>query len=413
MRYRVVFVDDEHNVLHGFRRMLERQAELWDMVFVDNADQVLETAKEQEIDVIVSDVHMPGTDGFELLKRLKAAERTRDIPVIIVTGSHEESLKRRALDLEATDLLSKPVHTEELIARVQSALRLKSHQDALKNQNEILEQRVKERTAELEILATKLEQSRLEIIWRLGKAGEYRDEETGNHVVRMGCYSRPIAEALGMTGEFAELLLLAAPLHDIGKIGIPDGILLKKGKLTPKEWEVMRTHPAIGAAILRHDSRMMRVLGELKRRRGSSDLQINEHPVLTMASSIALNHHEKWDGSGYPRGLSGDAIPLEARIVAVADVYDALISNRPYRAALPEEQVLTMIRQDVGRHFDPVVHQAFEKSLNEIRSIRERLADQCIQAEPRSVEREDFSEIGEIASMLHEVTRDGQPEYWT
>src|SRR6266850_393622 len=378
MRKRVVFVDDEQNVLNGFRRMLEHQSAVWDMVFVDSAGKVLDKTKELEVDVIVSDVRMPGTDGFELLKQLKASERTKDIPVIIVTGNHEEDLKRRALDMEATDLLSKPVNTEELIARVQSALRLKSHQDALKNQNEILDQRVKDRTAELEILAAKLEQSRLEIIWRLGKAGEYRDEETGNHVVRMGCYSRPIAEALGMSSDFAELILLAAPLHDIGKIGIPDAILLKNGSLTPQEWEVMRTHPAIGAAILRHDSRMMRVLGELKPRGGSVDLRVDEHPVLTMASSIALNHHEKWDGSGYPRGLSGNAIPLEARIVAVADVYDALISNRPYRAALPEANVLAMIRQNVGRHFDPVVHQAFGKSLDEIRSIRERLSDESI-----------------------------------
>jgi putative two-component system response regulator len=406
MKRRVVFVDDERNVLNAFRRMLERQSELWEMVFLESADKVLHETKSHEVDVIISDIRMPGMDGFELLRQLKVCEQTKDIPVVIVTGNHEEDLKRHALDLGATDLLSKPVNTEDLIARVQSALRLKSHQDTLKNQNEILEQKVKERTADLVALTSKLEESRLEIIWRLGKAGEYRDEETGNHVIRMGCYCRPISEALGMGSEFAELIVLAAPLHDIGKIGIPDGILLKAGKLTPKEWDVMRTHPAIGAAILRHDSKMMRAFAELRSARGASRLQIDEHPVLSMASSIALNHHEKWDGSGYPNRLAGDVIPLEARIVALADVYDALVSDRCYRAAVPEAEVLRMMQENVGLHFDPVVHKAFEKSLNEIRSIRERFSDEKI---PGSQFVSDLLEVSAAVRTRHGAADDTSP----
>jgi putative two-component system response regulator len=378
MKSRVVFVDDERNVLNGFRRMLEAESVSWDMVFLDSALPVLEETKNHEVDVIISDIQMPGIDGFQLLTQLKRSERTKDIPVIIVTGNHEKDLKRRALDMGAADLLGKPIDTEDLIARVQSALRLKSHQDALKNQNEILERKVRERTAELEKLTAKIEDSRLEIIWRLGKAGEYRDEEKGNHVIRMGCYCRPIAEALGMGSDFAELLVLAAPLHDIGKIGIPDSILLKPGKLTAKEWEVMRTHPEIGAAILRHDSKMMRAFAELMPSRRTSHLQMEEHPVLRMAASVALNHHEKYDGTGYPRGLMGEWIPVEARIIALADVYDALVYDRPYRAALPEREVLRMIQEQVGRHFDPTVHRAFENALDEIRAIRERFADETI-----------------------------------
>ena len=407
MKKVVVFVDDERNVLNGFRRMLADQSEVWEMIFLDSADQALDETETREVDVIVSDIRMPGTDGFELLKHLKASERTRDVPVVIVTGNHEEDLKRRALDLGATDLLSKPINTEDLIARVQSALRLKSHQDALKNQNEILEKKVKERTVELEALAAKLEKSRLEIIWRLGKAGEYRDEETGNHVIRMGCYCRPIAEALGMGSDFAELLVLAAPLHDIGKIGIPDGILLKPGKLTPSEWEIMRTHPAIGAAILRHDSKMMRAFAQLRAPNETSGSEMDEHPVLGMAASIAQNHHEKWDGSGYPNGLVAEAIPLEARIVALADVYDALICDRRYRKALPEGEVLQMIRENVGRHFDPIVHKAFEKSLDEIRSIRERFSDERIQPTPHFIR--EFLGLSEIVWMPHRAAGDISP----
>ncbi len=206
-----------------------------------------------------------------------------------------------------------------------------------------------------------LAQTRMSIVCRLGMAAEFRDEDTGNHVVRVGCYSRAVAAAMGMPRSFLEMLLLAAPLHDIGKIGVPDSVLLKPGPLSDEEWAVMQRHCEIGECILREESKAVVPSFDwyatesraVKEALGSRD------PMLEMAASVALTHHEKWDGSGYPQGLAGEAIPLESRIVAIADVYDALTSNRPYRAARPEEEALTIIEATVGSHFDPRVHAAF------------------------------------------------------
>jgi len=255
-----------------------------------------------------------------------------------------------------------------LLARIQSALRLKSYQDELKTQRENLKQKVREQTIELE-------ESRLDIIWRLAKAAEYRDQDTGNHVVRVGWYCRPIAEALGMASDFVEMLFLASPLHDIGKIGIPDHILLKPGILTPEEWIIMKTHSAIGAAILQSDSKLLKTFRTWNELPLHSN-QESGNPILKMASSIALTHHEKWDGTGYPHGLVGEQIPIESRIVALADVYDALGSVRPYHAAHRESDVIRMIEDLVGRHFDPAVHRAFQKSIDDIRSIRNQFSDE-------------------------------------
>ncbi len=367
MKKQILFVDDEASALKGLRRMLEGQTNVWDMTFVGSADEALSVAEQSDLDVVVSDVHMPGKDGFELLTVLQKSERTRDIPVVIVTGILETSYRRKALDLGAADLLNKPVDFEDLLARLRNTLRLKSYQDELKAQREVLKERVRERTIELE-------ESRLEIIWHLAKAAEFRDSDTGNHVVRVGWYCRPIARAVGMGDDFVERLFLASPLHDIGKIGIPDHILLKPGILTPEEWVIMKTHCAIGAAILQPVSGRPKPFDLLNGAPRVSGQQVT-NPVLKMAASIALTHHEKWDGTGYPHGLAGDQIPLESRIVALADVYDALGSNRPYHRAYPQGNVIAALRELVGRHFDPAVHRAFEESIGEIRSIRERFSD--------------------------------------
>ena len=372
MKSHILFVDDEPNVLKGLQRILRAERDRWEMSFAGGADEALELMTTVEFDAVVSDVNMPGKDGFWLLAQTRSDERTRDVPVIILTGRDDSGIKRQALDLGATDLLNKPVEAQDLIARIRSAIRLKSFQDELKNQNAVLERKVAQRTADLA-------DSRLDIIWRLGKAGEYRDEATGNHVVRVGCYSRALAEAMGMGADFVERVFLASPLHDIGKIGIPDRILLKRGPLTDQEWGVMRQHCVMGAEILRQDPESTNVFQRWHRQPAGDTPRHSDNPFLQMAATIAETHHERWDGSGYPHGLSGEAIPLESRITAWSDVYDALGSERPYKPAYGDAEVLEILRGEVGRHFDPQVHVAFERSIDEFHSIRAELADEpCV-----------------------------------
>jgi len=333
------------------------------MTFFDSPHAALAELLGSDFDAVVTDAQMPGMDGLQLIRRLRQAEQTRDVPIIVLTGSSDRDLKRRALDLGATDLLNKPIVAEDLVARLRSVLRLKAYQDELKCQNDLLEQKVRERTRQLEA-------SRLDIIWRLGKAAEFRDEDTGNHILRVGYFSRVIAETLGLNRDFADRLFLASPLHDIGKLGIPDSILLKPGKLTEDEWHIMRQHCEIGAAILQQHSNMGSVFQQWDSHEFSTTCESLENPILEMAASIALTHHEKWNGKGYPRGLAGEEIPLVGRIVAISDVYDALTSERPYKPAFSEEEVLANIQEGVGQHFDPEVAAAFDSSFEKIRAIR-------------------------------------------
>lgn len=359
----ILFVDDEVNVLRALERALHGRCDGWNILTAQSADEALERARVTAFDAIVTDVTMPGRDGLELLTALQAQESTREIPVIILTGLSDVDLKRRALELGAVDLLNKPIITEDLIARLRSALRIKSQQDQLKAHNKTLERRVRERTAELE-------QSRVEIILRLAKAGEYRDEQTGDHVLRVGASSRALAERLGMRAEFCDTIALTSPLHDIGKIGIPDAILLKNGSLSPAEWTGMKRHCEIGYEILQQDP--MGLQESLRR------LDISAGPVqhrtgntlLKQAALIALCHHERWDGNGYPNGLAGARIPLEARIVCVADVYDALSHARPYKPAFPEDQVISIMTEESSWRFDPDVFEAFLQIKDVFRAIR-------------------------------------------
>jgi putative two-component system response regulator len=364
MKKRILFVDDEPYVLNGFRRILQDQCNIWELYYVHSVDAALDQLKLASIDVIVSDVKMPGKDGFELLKILQVSEKTKNIPVIILTGCKESDFKRRALELGAMDLLNKPVDREDLLARLHSMLRLKSYQDNL-------EKKVKERTVDLE-------ESRMDIIWRLGKVAEFRDEETGNHVVRVGWYCRAIAEALGMGHEFVEAIFLTSPLHDIGKVGIPDNVLLKHGKLNPEEWEIMKRHCEIGADIFNQDSKSMRLFFAWSEGHRHSRYRGGHNPLHKMAASIAMTHHERWDGTGYPNGLAGKDIPLESRIVAISDVYDALSSARPYKPVYPESKTMSIIKEEVSKHFDPDIYKAFEKSLEEFRMIKTRFADENV-----------------------------------
>ena len=237
----LLFIDDDPNVLNCYKRVLLNQCDHWRMHFLDCPRKAWELVQQESFDTVISDVQMPGITGLEFLSRMQADPTNREVPVIIVTGDMQSSLKRQALDLGAADLLNKPIHPEDLKARIRSVLKTKSIADQLKQQNELLEFRVAERTAQLT-------ESRIDMLWRLSKAAEFRDEETGNHVIRVGSYSRAIAIALGLDDKLTETLFLAAPLHDIGKIGIPDSVLLKPGKLTADEWKVMRSHCQIGVA---------------------------------------------------------------------------------------------------------------------------------------------------------------------
>ncbi|NIA15651.1 MAG: HD domain-containing protein, partial [Nitrospiraceae bacterium] len=287
---------------------------------------------------------------------------------IILTGDCDTRLKRKALDLGATDLLNKPINREDLLARIRSALRLKFYEDQIAGQVETLDQTIKTRTSELEA-------AHREVVWRLAKACEYRDDETGNHVVRVGWYSRILAQGLGLDEEFLDLLFLVSPLHDVGKIGIPDSVLLKKGKLTPDERRVIERHTVIGNAILSDEPKSLAMCGLNGASHTFSTAETKRHALLNMASSIARGHHERWDGTGYPDRLSGDKIPIESRIVAVADVYDALRAERPYKPAFPEEKAVAIIQGESESHFDPDIVEAFTECLNHIRGIRANFAE--------------------------------------
>ncbi len=317
-------------------------------------------AQERLPDVILLDVMMPGLTGLEVCQKLKADPRTQDIPVVIVTALGDVEDRVRALEAGADDFLTKPVALPELRARLQSLLEVKAHRDHLKRHQEWLEREVRKKTKELRKALEDLSEAHrkikllsLEVIFRLSRAAEYRDEHTGAHIQRMARYSEVIARRLGLNEEAVESILYAAPLHDIGKIGIPDEILLKPGPLNEQEWEIMKKHTEIGAEILHGTP--------------SGFVRVGE--------TVALYHHERWDGTGYPRGLRGNQIPLAARIVAVADVFDALTSDRPYRKALSLKEAFQIIEEGTGSHFDPRVARTFLEAKEEILAIKEALPD--------------------------------------
>ena len=305
-------------------------------------------------DLILLDALMPGMDGFSVLQHLKSGTRTNLIPVIMVTSLSEREVRIRALEAGADDFLSRPVDATELQARVRSLLRLKAQYDRMQAYQELLEVEVARQTAELQSAYEKIKVASLDTIHRLARAAEYKDQETGAHLVRMSHYAAVVARQMGRNESEVELLLYAAPLHDVGKISVPDHILLKPGKLDPDEWEIMKQHPVVGGDIL-----------------AGSDAEL-----IQLAQKIALTHHEKWDGSGYPYGLRGTEIPLVGRITAIADVFDALTSNRPYRAAMSVEEALQIIREGRGTHFDPEVVDAFLAAEAEIQSIMRRYEDE-------------------------------------
>jgi putative two-component system response regulator len=320
----ILAVDDEASNLQLLRQILQDHYRL---LFAKDGARALELARQERPDLVLLDVMMPGMSGYEVCAALKAHPVTAAIPVIFVTALTETDDELEGFEAGAVDYITKPVSPPIVRARVRTHLSL--------------------------VRMEELRATRLAIVQRLGLAAEYKDNETGLHVIRMSHFARLLGLAAGMNEHEADDLLHAAPMHDVGKIGIPDRILQKAGPLDPEEWRVMQGHAAIGAEI------------------------IGEHVggMLALARNIALTHHEKWDGSGYPNGLAGATIPLEGRIVAIADVFDALTSRRPYKAAWSEDEALDYLVKQKGQHFDPALVDLFIAQMPAIRTIRERWAE--------------------------------------
>ena len=314
-----------------------------------NGEDAIRFVEEKKPDLILLDIVMPGTDGFEVCRRLKAAPDTGDIPIIFITAMDDLSHKTKGFEFGAVDYITKPFDITEVKARVKTHLTLKLAQEALKNQNIILEEMVRERTMELR-------KAQIEVINRLGKAAEYRDQDTGTHINRMSKYCRLMGKALGFSREAYDRLDLASTMHDVGKIGISDNILLKPGKLDLEEWNSMKSHTRIGEQLLSG---------------GSSQL-------LEVARIIAMTHHEKWDGTGYHQQLKGKEIPLVGRITCICDVFDALISRRPYKEPWPVEKAMEEIKRGKGVFFDPELVDLFVSLEPEILKIVEAHQDEII-----------------------------------
>ena len=323
-RPRLLLVDDEPTNLQVLRHILQADYRL---LFATDGERALQVAREQRPDLVLLDIMMPHMDGYAVCRALKADAATASIPVSFITALDDSQDETAGFDVGGVDYLTKPVSPPVVRARVRTHLSL--------------------------VRMDELRETRLQIVQRLGRAAEYKDNETGMHVIRMSHFSKLLALAAGCSPAWAEDLLNAAAMHDVGKIGIRDAVLRKPGPLDADEWATMRRHPEIGVEI------------------------IGEHPsgVLQLAREIALAHHEKWDGSGYPRGLAGEAIPLSARIVAIADVFDALTTRRPYKEPWPVQDALDHIAAQAGKHFDPALVALFAPLLPQLLEIRARWAE--------------------------------------
>lgn len=320
---KVLIVDDEASNVRLLTQIL-RTAGYQNIASTTNPMDALKLFIEYRPDIVLLDLKMPRIDGFQILEQIKEYEETDIVPVLVLTAHGDRDYLIKALEMGAVDFLSKPYDRMEVLARIKNIVSLRLLLKKEKRLAESLNEKVRDRTEELRDI-------QLEIVRRLGRATEYKDEETGLHVVRMSWYSTRLYEAYGASEEEAQIMLNASPMHDIGKIGVPDKILLKPGKLDEDEWKIMKTHTTIGAKLLS----------------GS------RFTLLQAAEEIAISHHEKWDGSGYPNGLKGEEIPIMGRICCLCDVFDAMTSKRPYKEAKPLKEGVAEIKRQRGSHFDP------------------------------------------------------------
>lgn len=347
---KILLIDD---TVENLDLAIETLGETYDMIVTKGGTGVFEIAVNEQPDLILLDIVMPGINGYEVCRKLKDDERTEHIPVIFLTSMSNSESKKNGFNIGAVDYITKPFEIEELKARVKNHIMLKKYQDGLVHQKHVLEMKVEERTFELKETMQKMEFASLEAVLRLSRAAEYRDDDTGNHVFRVGLYAAEIARQMNLDEKIIKKLMWAAPMHDVGKIGIPDSILQKPGKITDDEWKIMRNHSVMGAKILE----------------GSSS------DIINLAEILAHGHHEKWNGLGYPDGKKGEEIPLYCRIVALADVFDALTTERPYKNAFSIEKSFAIIHEERGNHFDPAVVDAFFEITDKIIEIREKYSD--------------------------------------
>jgi len=341
----LLFVDDSATNLKVYVTVAARIAGAHSQTFVSSA-AALVWCENHEPDLIVVDYRMPAPDGIEFIRQYRVLYSQTDTPIIMITGEKDRQVRHRALESGASDFLNKPADPIEFLTRMRNLL-------ALRERGKQLENRATTLAAEVRFATQQIAGRELETITRLMRAMEYRDNETGMHVTRMGEYAKSLGRELGLSAGEQHMLLLATPMHDIGKVATPDHILLKPGPLAPEEWKIMKEHAGVGHAILA----------------GSAS------KVLQLADEIALGHHERWDGTGYPHALKGTDNPLSARICAVGDVFDALVSKRPYKEAWTPAAAFEAIKRATGTHFDPLVVAAFFRCKDEIEHIWRRLTD--------------------------------------
>lgn len=342
---KILIVDDNLANVALLEAILEEED--YETVFsTTDPRDVLSLYREHKFDLILLDIRMPWLSGIDVLNLLRAEIVDDYVPVIVLTAQTDMATRQQALAAGAKDFITKPFEDWEVLLRIQNMLETRMYYMRQVDRANILEQEVRKRTEDIRL-------AQLETVRRLGVAGEFRDNETGAHVLRMSNVCSVLAQKSGLDEQYCEMILYASSMHDVGKIGIRDTILLKHGKLNDEEWKLMKRHPEIGAQII----------GDQK------------SEIMTLAREIALNHHEKWDGSGYPHGLCGEAIPFSARIAAISDVFDALTSERPYKKAWSIEAAVALIKEESGRHFDPALVAIFIAALDKIIEINERYVD--------------------------------------